>query len=394
MKISNLILVGIFLLLIFGFGIGTLVTPDKDKSALENRELQQRPDLTIKRILSGDYFKKFTAYFNDQFLGRNDWVEAESKVKKHVLKKRVVHSIYVAKDGYLIEPIKKGQLSPETVADKVNAFASDMKKRNIDVYFALAPQKTVMLGDQLPKYLPSYGNQLSDAVLKDFSKNVKAIDLRSAIKPHMGKQQMYFYTDHHWKPKAAFYGYREVIQKMAQQHPNLGKPLQKNQFTWKKDPKPFYGSYARKVGKAYVKHPDHVTIVKAKFKEKPYRICYKGSCDRGFNYMKAAKSQKVWANRYQVYLGGSLPEVTIQNPNKPQGQNLLILKDSYSHPMIQFLARHFKEIDVLDLRHTDKNVYKYVEKHDIDTVLFVHNIETLVDNKAVTQFHKPDNKNS
>ncbi|HET7615630.1 MAG TPA: hypothetical protein VFK27_01640, partial [Bacillales bacterium] len=145
-KVGNLVLVGIFILIIFGFGIGTLVTHDKEKSALENRKLQQRPDLTLDRILSGEYFKKFTSYFSDQFLGRNDWIEASSKVNKKLLKKNVVKDIFVAKDGYLLEPIKKGKRSPNKVADSFNAFAKDMKKRKVDVYFALAPQKTVMLG--------------------------------------------------------------------------------------------------------------------------------------------------------------------------------------------------------------------------------------------------------
>jgi hypothetical protein len=96
----------------------------------------------------------------------------------------------------------------------------------------------------------------------------------------------------------------------------------------------------------------------------------------------------VYANRYQAYLGGSQPEVTIKNPNKPNGRKLLILKDSYAHPMVQFLARHFKEIRMLDLRHTDKDVYHYIKRHDIDTVLFIHNIETVMQNPKVVQFHR------
>ncbi|MGM0879407.1 MAG: DHHW family protein, partial [Bacillota bacterium] len=70
------------------------------------------------------------------------------------------------------------------------------------------------------------------------------IDLRSTIKPHLNEPNMYFYTDHHWKPKAAHYAYEKIIKEMNKEHPEIGKPVPKNQFEWKENSTLFYGSDA------------------------------------------------------------------------------------------------------------------------------------------------------
>ncbi|WP_077324853.1 DHHW family protein [Virgibacillus siamensis] len=385
-KLSDLVMIAFFLLFIFTFGAGTLTTADKDTSMMENRKLEQRPDLSLSRMMFGDYFQKFNQYFNDQFILRNKWIRANSRIDKHVLKKKVVNGIYVSKDGYLIEPINKQKIPPKKAAGEINSFTQEINKQNIDVYFGLVPHKTIMMRDKLPDYLESHGKKMTDKLMQRFSDQVHAMDLRSAIKGHMDEKNMYFYTDHHWKPKAAYYAYRSIINNMAKKHPDVGKPIPKNQYTWKDSKKPSYGTYARKTGKAYVKKADRIPIVQPKFKEKPFKICFKGSCDREFYVKKYLKSDKVFAPRYKAYLGGSLPKVTIENPNNPDGRKLLVLKDSYAHPMIPFLARNFKEIHMLDQRHNDINVYKYANKHNIDDVLFIHNANTLVNKSSVRDF--------
>ncbi|GAA0604939.1 DHHW family protein [Virgibacillus siamensis] len=385
-KFTDLAMIIVFLLFIFSFGAGTLISSDKDTSMVENRKLEQRPDLTLNKMIFGDYFQKFNDYFSDQFMLRNKWIQANSKIEKNVLRKRVVNDIYVAKDGYLLEPITKQKVSPKKATGEVNSFTRKLNQKGVDVYFGLVPHKTIMMQDKLPEYLKSRGDKMSDAVMKGFSDRVHAMDLRSAVKKHMDEENMYFYTDHHWKPKAAYYAYKSIISTMDKKHPEIGQPIPKNKFTWKNSKKPSFGTYAKKTGKAYVENPDRIPVVQPKFEEKPYTICSKGSCDKDFYVKKYLKSDKTFAPRYKAYLGGSLPKVTITNPNQQDRRKLLILKDSYAHPMIQFLARHFKEIHMLDQRHNDINVYKYVKKHNIDDVLFIHNVNTFINKPSVRDF--------
>lgn len=52
-----------------------LLTPDREKSELENRPLAQRPKLTATALLAKDqenkYTQRFETYLNDQFVGRD-----------------------------------------------------------------------------------------------------------------------------------------------------------------------------------------------------------------------------------------------------------------------------------------------------------------------------------
>lgn len=389
-KMGDIILVAIFLIFIFAFGIWTWVLPDKHISQLENRQLAMRPDASVQSVIFNKYFKRFGTYYNDQFPERNFWIEGNTDIDKNLFHKTVIRDIYVAPDGYMINPVKPGRLTPKTIAGKVNAFTTKVEKGKADVYFALVPDKATMMENKLPKYWPGVGNKLSNELMKQFSSQTDAMDLRPVIKKHLNEPNMYFYTDHHWKAKAAYYAYNAIIKTMAKKHPKIGKPVPKSDFTWTEYPKPFYGTWARRTTKSYAKKPDTVTIAKPKFPEKPYSICYRGKCGRGFYNYQILKSPDLYANRYVTYFDGDVPEGVIKNPNNNNGLKLLILKDSYANPTIQFFARNFSETRVLDLRHYKKmSVYNYIKKNNIDCVLFVHNINSLVLTPQFFQFSHP-----
>ncbi|MGG1572295.1 DHHW family protein [Fictibacillus sp. NRS-1165] len=388
-KIADMILIGFLLLFIFGFGLWTWLKDDNPVSALENRDLKMRPDATVERLLSGEYFKSFEAYFNDQFPGRQAFIEANASVDKFIMQKDEIRDVYALKNGYLINPVHPKDKTKE-VNDKINSFAHILEKKNIDVYFALPPNKSTIMENKLPDYIEAHGNELSDKLMDGFSKDVHALDLRPTIKPHLQEPNMYFHTDHHWKPKAAHYAYEKIIDEMSKQHPGVGKPIPKSQFTWKEAPEKFYGSDARKTTKSYASKPDTITIAQPEFKEKPISICYRKTCGHSFYDMSKLKEEGTYANHYQTYFSGDVSEAVIKNPNKPNGPKVLILKDSYVNPMIQFLSRNFSETRIIDMRHyKQKSVYQYIDQHDIDAVLFVHNINSINITPAFVDFKHP-----
>ena len=44
---------------------------------------------------------------------------------------------------------------------------------------------------------------------------------------------------------------------------------------------------------------------------------------------------------------------------------LLLVKDSYANCLVPFLAQHFAEIHVVDLRYFNMDIYQYIEENDI-----------------------------
>lgn len=77
-------LIWCFALFILGFTAWDLVTPDKEKSDMENRYLQQKPTLTLKNLFAkGDnaYNQRYEKYINDQFVLRDDWITLKSRAE-------------------------------------------------------------------------------------------------------------------------------------------------------------------------------------------------------------------------------------------------------------------------------------------------------------------------
>ena len=50
-----------------------MLLPDRERSDVENRTLQQRPALTLSSVLDGSYMEDVEAYVQDQFPLRDQW---------------------------------------------------------------------------------------------------------------------------------------------------------------------------------------------------------------------------------------------------------------------------------------------------------------------------------
>ncbi|WP_409290567.1 DHHW family protein [Peribacillus sp. SCS-37] len=388
--LSNYIVTGVFLLIIAVFTIWTWSAKDLKLSVLENRNLTQRPDANVESVISGDYTKRFESYYNDQFPTRERFVEINSKINKYVLRQDVVRNVYVHKDGYLLSPVKEGKDSDaEKIAGKINTFTEKAKELGADTYFTLMPNKSTTMEDKFPGYFPSFGKKNTAQLMKKISPSAHPVNPLLTVQSHLDKGNMYFYSDHHWKAKAAFYAYQDVMAKMAEDDPAVGAPRKFDDYEWKEEGKPFYGSDARTTTKAYVKKHDTVTVATPKFSEEKINVCYNAVCDRGFYNMDLLDRDELYTNRYGAYLGGDHPETAIYNPNK-KGQTLLIIKDSYANAAIQFFARHFEETRVLDLRHYKKmNVEQYIKTYEVDKIIILHNVNSIYVTPSLTNYEHP-----
>jgi len=389
-NLNGIALIVIFLLTIFGLFGYAIVTPSKAESVLENRKLAQRPDFTAERFLSGDYTKRFEQYYNDQFPERDFFIESNSMVNEKIFQQNVVKDVFIAKNGYLMSKVEKGTAADaDKIAKRVNDFASAMDKKGVHVYTALMPNKTTMMEEQFPSYYPSFGQSNMDLLYPRLKDVAHPIDSRDALKKHMDENSLFFYTDHHWQAKAAFYAYQNVMSTIIKNEHMDEKVYDYNDYTWNLKGLPFYGSDARKTTKVAAKHQDRIMVAKLKGEYQPFQLKH-GSVRRNDLYeTKYLSIKDPYTNRYKTYLGGDFAHLTIENPNKKNGKNLLVIKDSYANAFIQFLVPHYKETHVLDLRHYKIPVAKFVEKHDIDQVIILNNVNSIYVTPSLTDFEHP-----
>ena len=60
-------LTAVFCLFLGGLMVWQMLLPDRERSDVENRTLQQRPALTLSSVLDGSYMEDVEAYVQDQF---------------------------------------------------------------------------------------------------------------------------------------------------------------------------------------------------------------------------------------------------------------------------------------------------------------------------------------
>jgi hypothetical protein len=381
-RTKDLFIIVVFFGVIFFFAAAAFLTDDRVSSQLEGRNLAGKPVKDPEEIISGEYSKKYESYFSDQFPLRERWIEGNAFIDSKLLAKDLIRGIYLNDDGYMITPINppNSESSSKNINTKINDFSADLKKANVKTYFALVPNKSTMMEKQLPDYVESNANELTDQLLTGFSDDINPIDFRQEMAKRLtSEENLYFYTDHHWKPKAAYYAYERIINEMSKDFPELGEPKGKDYFEWQENPAPFYGSEARKATEVNAEKPDTITVVQAKNEAESLTVCYGGSCDKSLYDLSVLEAKDKYTNRYVTYMSGDVPEGIIKNPNVKNGLKVLILKDSYANPMIQFMARSFEETRLLDLRkHNNLDVNQYVLENGIDAVVFVHNINSIV----------------
>ena len=82
-------------------------------------------------------------------------------------------------------------------------------------------------------------------------------------------------------------------------------------------------------------------------------------------------------DKYSVYLGGNHALVEI-NTDANNGRKLIVIKDSFSHCFVPFLAEHFETIYMVDFRYNNMKVSNFIEENEITDILVLYNTMNFV----------------
>ncbi|WP_250160207.1 DHHW family protein [Caloranaerobacter azorensis] len=368
-KSSSKMIVVMFIVFIFGINSLNILTPDREFSEMENRMLSQFPKFSIKNLLSGNFTDKFEKYVADQFVFRDYWVGIKSDLERFLLKTKN-NGIFFGKDGYLLEDYKKPgeQLIKNIIS--INNFAD--KLPDVQTYLLLAPNSIKIYEDKLPMFADPYDQLKSIEIIKEnLNKKINFIDIYKILEKKK-EEYIYFKTDHHWTMRGAYYAYQEFAKRVG------FKPYSIKDFDLKIVTDSFYGTFYSKANNRHIK-PDSIELFIPKFNIN-YRIDYvddNKSSNSLYEYSYLGKKDK-----YAFFLDGNHALIRIKT-SLNNGKKLVIFKDSYSHCFIPFLANHYEEIHVIDLRYYKLNIYDYIKEHKIKEVLFLYNVATFSNDVSI-----------
>ena len=82
-----------------------------------------------------------------------------------------------------------------------------------------------------------------------------------------------------------------------------------------------------------------------------------------------------------------MPFVTIKT-NSNSNKKLLLVKDSYAHCFVPFLAQHYSEIQMVDLRYINNYLDKLEDIESYDQVMLLYNASNFASDKNIIKLTK------
>jgi len=328
--------------------VADLIQQDIFFSESENRILAEKPELSVKNLLSGKYMEDYETYLNDQFVSRNTWITLKTGMDM-LLQKKEINGVYLADDGYLIEQHLDSDFKEDTIAKKLDLL-DKLVEQYPQIQVLLAPTADNILTEKLPFQAPYFDQRAFLSRVKDTIGEEHVIDVFPVLSEH-AQEAIYYKTDHHWTTTGAYYAYLEWAKA------NDFEPMDYSLDTLQAVTGDFEGTLQSKLNMPVKGEEIHIfpqTLTS------PVKLKYDMMLETESFYEEKYLTGK---NKYGYFLDDNhgLIEITTDGPAKKQ---LFIIKDSYANTMIPLLAEHYGKIYVLDLRYFNGKLFPFMESMD------------------------------
>lgn len=386
-KIGQIFLIISFLGIIFTVPVLTKLQPHQNVSVFEKRKLATAPKMTKEGLISGEYFSKWENYLSDHIVSRNFWIESYIYLQLHVLKKNKINNVAIGQDGYLLHFYPylqkynedENQRNIEKMVQQIKQLDQHIQQNNGKFYFIGIPEQGSFNNDKYPHYFNNNSEyfkkneQLMFNALNQYK--IQSINMRTSFLQHKN-EQLYYKTDHHFTLRGAYITYQQILQRLFNDKLSKQTPLKEDEFRWETLSNPFSGS---RNAQLYQLFPNDDKIEIAYPKQKvPFEMIVTHTAVNG-QQVQSVENPRIYdvgdnpkqLLSYLVYMGGDHAEV-IMKTHREELPNILIFGDSYTNAIEPFIAYHFNETRILDLRYNKGlNLYQYISKYKPDIVLMV-----------------------
>ena len=371
-KISKFITIILFFGFLITLAILTIILPKKTFSLQENRTLSTLPEFSIDDVKSKDYMDGIDTFVSDHFVLRSNWITM--KTNSELLSgKKDTNGVYIS-DDMLLEKLEKPDY--DTVTKSIISINDFALKYDLPVYVMIAPTSAGVYSEKLPEFAPKFDQKaFIDYIYEGLtSLNIVTLDAFSALYSTRD-DYVYYRTDHHWTTLGAYYAYAMAINKMGFNHIPL------SQFDIEHASDEFLGTLYSKVlyngvkedTMDYYHYNDGAKVTSVVVDNGVKKETYDSLYFRDFLNKK---------DKYSSFTGSNMPSITI-NTNAISDKKLLLIKDSYAHCFVPFLAQHYSQIEMVDLRYINNYLDKIEDIESYDQVMILYNASNFASDKNI-----------
>jgi len=331
----------------------------------ENRYLARFPRFSAASFESTDFMKGFEDWANDRVFGREMWIKMKNNTER-MLGKLETDGVYITDNRMLQTWSEFNETSVNRNLEAMNAFAA--RHEEIPMYFMLVPTAIEIYRDSLPQSAPIGSQREFIRYCYETLTELTTIDILPLFEEHRDRY-IYYRTDHHWTSTGSYIAYTAAASALG------FTPLELNRFNVENANNSFLGTlHSRTLNDSVT--PDIIKIYTLSENEPVVFVTVNTGINEethGSLYFREYLETK---DKYSTYLGSPVPIVNISTNLAGAGRNLLVIKDSYAHSLIPFLAKNFSEITMVDMRFINLHYSEVFDVSEFDAVLFCYNVIT------------------
>lgn len=337
-KCKNIVICITMAIIVFGFCALFLLLPKGAFLDSERREPAKFPILTLESVMKDglEYGDSFMKQFDDNYTPDNfPFREAFRKIKSwvgaNVFLQKDKDGVYVV-DGIaaeMQETIDEGSIAH--AADRITfIYEQYLKDKGIKPYLSIIPDKGYWLSAQNGYLSMDYDvfiEKMVDSV--DFA---QYINIKDSLE--VGD---YYKSDTHWNQEHLIDIAKLLVDGMGGNHDSS---YVKNELDV-----PFYGVYAGRAPKPLAS--ETITYYTNENMENVTVFNFEKNRPGAIYDMELAHGK----DAYDMFLGGEVSKLSIENPNAKTDKELVIFRDSYGRSIIPLLIDDYAKITVIDIRY-------------------------------------------
>lgn len=321
-----------------------------DHTNYENRALTSKPIFMSTNI--NEYPKKYEEYFNDYLPFRNELVKLKNLNDIFVFKNIISGGVLLGKAKWLfyqyydltekyigIEKYNFTEKELEKAKNNLIHFRDELKKKNIDFIFMVCPDKQFIYSEYMPDYIKRKSIKSGTDIFVEYIKNntdIKVVYPKEELLKYKDKYQLYYKYDTHWNSLGAYIGYTELTRILNIDNKSIEsfKILEFDSSSVDRTLNVFYNNISKILSLNNIKYfRDDIIYILEDYKYTITNITDDWSSSRISNY---------------------------NLDNFKNNINILIIKDSYSFEMMDYIITTFKQSEFIHERYFEnKDIKKY-----------------------------------
>ena len=365
--------------LLFGGALLNLFWPKRTQIERENRKAAQSPAFCIEGLLDGSWQSSFAIWMQDQFVLRDQWINAQRATDEIVFQKVEEGGILIGKDQWMFTKLFTVDDSIQKQLDKnVQAVSDFAAKYPGKVTFLLAPSASVIYSEELPAGAPMVDeNAMLDEIFSEIGQSADVLDLRDVFTANKD-QYLYFKTDHHWTPLGAYLAYQQFC---------TLKGLTPFDCAARESAtvEDFQGTHYSATRLWNVEN-DSITYYPLENPMTIFRITGEAQYEPETTENLINTEKFSTRDKYAAFLDGNNGYSVIEGNGTG---SILVVKDSYANSFIPYLTENYAKIGVVDFRNFKYGLDSTIAQEGYDQILILYNFQTFIADTNLIYISRP-----